>query len=75
MHEEYDALSVWMYDEVEANGKYTVWQTLGHLSLALSLLGGVIYLSYLYDAPSRDPAVREHVPLHACLLMSVPYGN
>lgn len=48
---------MWMYDEIENNGKYTRWQALGQLLVVFSILGGVAYLSHLYDAPSRNPAV------------------
>jgi len=57
VHEEEDALNVWMYDAVENNGKYTRWQALGQLTTALALLAGLYGLSVLYDAPSRNPAV------------------
>jgi len=33
------------------------WQALGQLMTMFALLGGVFYLSILYDAPSRNPAV------------------
>ena len=33
------------------------WQALGQLMTMFALLGGVYYLSMLYDAPSRNPAV------------------
>lgn len=49
---------MWMYDAVENNGKYTRWEALGQLVTALSLLAGLYGLSMLYDAPSRNPAVR-----------------
>ncbi len=50
---------MWMYDEIENNGKYTRWQALGQLMVMFSFIGGVYFLSYLYDAPSRNPAVRR----------------
>lgn len=59
IHEEDDALNMWMYDEIENNGKYTRWQALGQLMVMFSFIGGVYFLSYLYDAPSRNPAVRR----------------
>lgn len=57
LHEEDDALNVWMYDAVENNGKYTRWQALAQLLTALGLMAGLYGLSVLYDAPSRNPAV------------------
>ena len=57
VHEEEDALNVWMYDAVENNGKYTRWQALAQLLTALGLMAGLYGLSVLYDAPSRNPAV------------------
>ena len=57
VHEEEDALNVWMYDAVENNGKYTRWQALAQLMTALGLMAGLYGLSVLYDAPSRNPAV------------------
>lgn len=70
VHEEEDALNVWMYDAVENNGKYTRWQALGQLTTALALLAGLYGLSVLYDAPSRNPAVsRAPCSMHgACHL-------
>lgn len=62
MHEEEDALNVWMYDAVENNGKYTRWQALGQLTTALALLAGLYGLSVLYDAPSRNPAAPKEYP-------------
>ncbi len=58
IHEEDDALNVWMYDAVENNGKYTRWEALAQLVTMFTILGGVYYLSSVYDAPSRNPAVR-----------------
>ena len=46
-----------MYDAVENNGKFTKWEALGQLMIMFAILGGVYYLSVLYDAPSRNPAV------------------
>jgi hypothetical protein len=57
IHEEDDGLNMWMYDAIENNGKYTRWEALGQLMVMFSLLGGLYYLSVLYDAPSRNPAV------------------
>ena len=51
---------MWMFDAVENNGVFTRWQALAQLLGMFGLLGGVFYLSYLYDAPSRNPAVSEH---------------
>ena len=62
LHEEDDALNMWMFDAVENNGKYTRWQALGQLMTMFALLGGVYYLSVLYDAPSRNPAVPRQFP-------------
>lgn len=59
IHEEEDALNVWMYDAVENNGKYTRWEALAQLTTMFALLGGLFYLSVLYDAPSRNPAVSK----------------
>ncbi len=47
-----------MYDAVENNGKYTRWEALAQLVTMFTILGGVYYLSSVYDAPSRNPAVR-----------------
>ena len=47
-----------MYDAVENNGKYTRWEALAQLVTMFTLLGGVYYLSSVFDAPSRNPAVR-----------------
>lgn len=33
------------------------WEALAQLTTAFGILGLLIYLSYLYDAPSRNPAV------------------
>lgn len=33
------------------------WEALAQLTAAFGILGLLIYLSYLYDAPSRNPAV------------------
>ena len=57
LHEEDDALNMWMYDAVENNGKFSRWEALGQLATMFAILGGVFYLSVLYDAPSRNPAV------------------
>jgi NADH dehydrogenase (ubiquinone) 1 beta subcomplex subunit 8 len=62
LHEEDDALNVWMFDAVECNGIYTKWEALGQLTVAFTILGFLIYLSYLYDAPSRNPAVPRQFP-------------
>ena len=64
VHEEEDALNVWMYDAVENNGKYTRWQALAQLMTALGLMAGLYGLSVLYDAPSRNPAVSTALPRH-----------
>lgn len=64
IHEEEDALSVWLYDAVENNGIYTRWQALGQLLLMFGFLGGVYWLSTLYDAPSRNPAVPRQFPFN-----------
>ena len=52
---------MWMYDAIENNGKYTRWEALGQLMIMFGILGGVYYLSVLYDAPSRNPAVRKTI--------------
>lgn len=57
LHEEDDALNMWMYDAVENNGKFSRWEALGQLATMFAILGGIFYLSVLYDAPSRNPAV------------------
>ncbi|XP_065837425.1 NADH dehydrogenase [ubiquinone] 1 beta subcomplex subunit 8, mitochondrial-like [Oscarella lobularis] len=62
LHEEEDALNVWMFDDVEAGGKYTKYQVLGHLLTMFGIVGFVGYLSYLYDAPSKNPAAPKEYP-------------
>jgi NADH dehydrogenase (ubiquinone) 1 beta subcomplex subunit 8 len=64
LHEEDDALNMWMYDELENNGLFTRWQALGQLLTMFGVLAGVFYLSVLYDAPSRDPAVTKEYPFN-----------
>ena len=44
------------------------WQALGQLMTMFALLGGVYYLSMLYDAPSRNPAV-------SCLVCVCVWGG
>ena len=67
---------MWMFDAVENNGVFTRWQALAQLLGMFGLLGGVFYLSYLYDAPSRNPAVSEHhvvdVPVVGVPVVGVP---
>ena len=43
------------------------WQALGQLMTMLAILGGVYYLSALYDAPSRNPAVSYLVRVYVCV--------
>lgn len=62
LHEEDDALNMWMFDAIENNGKYTRWEALGQMLVMFSILGGIFYLSVLYDAPSHNPAVRRQFP-------------
>ena len=43
--------------------RYTPRQMLLHLSVAMGILGFVIWFSeYVYDAPSRNPAVPKSYP-------------
>lgn len=65
LHEEDEALNVWMYDAVENNGKFSRWEALGQLATMLTIMAGVYYLSVLYDAPSRNPAVSYTTHTHA----------
>lgn len=51
-----------MYDSVESSGKYTRWEALVQLLTMFTVLGGVYYLSFLYDAPSWNPAVPRQFP-------------
>ena len=62
LHEEDDALNMWVWDATENNGKYTKYEALGQLLIMFGLLGGLYFLSYLYDAPSRNPAVPKEYP-------------
>ena len=43
------------------------WQALGQLMTMFAILGGVYYLSALYDAPSRNPAVSYLVRVYVCV--------
>ena len=43
------------------------WQALGQLMTMFAILGGVYYLSALYDAPSRNPAVSYSVRVYVCM--------
>jgi NADH dehydrogenase (ubiquinone) 1 beta subcomplex subunit 8 len=62
LHEEDDALNIWMFDAVESNGIYTRWEALAQLTTVFGILGLLMYLSHLYNAPSRDPAVPRQFP-------------
>lgn len=68
LHEEDEALNVWMYDAVENNGKFSRWEALGQLATMLTIMAGVYYLSVLYDAPSRNPAVSYTTHTHTHVL-------
>ena len=37
----------------------TRWQGLGSILAVFGLFGVFLYAAYLYDMPSRDPAVRD----------------
>ena len=43
------------------------WQALGQLMTMFAILGGVYYLSALYNAPSRNPAVSCLVNVCVCV--------
>lgn len=47
------------------------WQALGQLMTMFAILGGVYYLSALYDAPSRNPAVSYPVRVYVCVWWGV----
>ncbi|XP_066917761.1 NADH dehydrogenase [ubiquinone] 1 beta subcomplex subunit 8, mitochondrial-like [Clytia hemisphaerica] len=62
LHVNHDALNIWMPDDI-SNHRYTPKEMALHLSIALGLLGGLIFYSeYVYDAPSRDPAAPKPYP-------------
>ncbi|XP_057312752.1 NADH dehydrogenase [ubiquinone] 1 beta subcomplex subunit 8, mitochondrial-like [Hydractinia symbiolongicarpus] len=62
LHVNHDALNVWMPDDM-TNHKYSHGEMALHLGIALSLLGAVVWYSeYVYDAPSRNPAVPKPYP-------------
>ncbi|KAK3708612.1 hypothetical protein QZH41_011780, partial [Actinostola sp. cb2023] len=78
VHEDEDAINIWVWQEVESNDKYTRDHTvplmrqvilifdrtevLKHFLVAFGFLGVVGYLSYLYDAPSQNPAIPREFP-------------
>ena len=60
LHEEDDALNVWMYDAVEFGGKYTDYQLLAQFLIGSGVVFGILYISYLL--PNRDPAAPKQYP-------------
>ena len=62
LHVEHEMLNVWMPDDL-TNHKYSHREMALHLAIALGLLGLVVWYSeYVYDAPSRNPAVPKPYP-------------
>ena len=60
LHEEDDSLSIWMYDVVEYNGKYTDNEILVQFLIGVGLMAGAVYLSFLYGPES--PAAPKQYP-------------
>jgi len=62
VHMNEDALNRWMPDD-ESNFKYTPYEMMSHLAVALGLIGGVVLWSeYVYDAKARGPFARKPYP-------------
>jgi len=64
IHEDEDALNVWVWQEVECNDIYTPHQALLHMIAAFSIVGFVGFLSYLYDQTDPNPAVPKEYPFN-----------
>ena len=59
LHEEDDVLSMWMYDAVDYNGRYTDNEILLHFLIGLGVMLGVVFLGIRY-APEPIAAPKQY---------------
>lgn len=62
IHEDDDALNIWMYDFVYYNNKYTDHQLTLDLFIGMGMLFGLLYLAHILEPSFRHPAVPQQYP-------------
>ena len=50
-------MDVWMVDETAGNGRMTPLKALKYNAIMALCLGGLAFILWLYDFPSKNPAV------------------
>ncbi|KAL9984119.1 hypothetical protein ACROYT_G006379 [Oculina patagonica] len=64
IHQDEDALNVWVMAETDCNDRYTPHEAAMQLGVATAILCFIGYLAYLVDQTDRNPAIPKQYPFN-----------